>query len=36
MISAWWLFLIVPCSMYFGVLIVALCHAASRRDDIDS
>jgi len=36
MISAWWLFLIVPTCVFTGFAVAALCHAAHVRDSFDS
>lgn len=35
MISAWWLFLIVPVSVFTGFTFAALCHVAHVRDSIN-
>lgn len=35
MINVLWLLLIVPVSAAFGFIMAALCHAATRRDEID-
>jgi hypothetical protein len=35
MISAWWLGIIIPGSVFIGVMMAALCVAASGRDKTD-
>lgn len=35
MISAWWLLVICPVCIGIGFFYAALCHAASKRDNID-
>ena len=32
MISAWWLLLIIPVSMFFGILLAALCAAGKEKE----